>query len=288
MVSISQLTPRVGARVDARKTDLTSSDFAAEVLNALERYGVLLFPQIHLTDEEQVNFGNMLGNVVAQGETHADGSQDTFFKITLDPKENSSSAEYLKASMHWHIDGIFEDMAPPKATMLSALRLSAWGGQTEFCNTYAAYQDLSDAERKRIDTLQVMHSMTAANRHTSPDASAEERERWQQRRAPKEHPLVWNHLTGRKSLVLGLTTDYIVGMPREQSSALLDKLTAHTTRPENVYRHEWQVGDLLMWDNTGLLHRVVPYAADSGRMMHRTILRGTESINGQHRHDDAA
>jgi alpha-ketoglutarate-dependent taurine dioxygenase len=273
------LTARVGARVAAQKQDLTSRDFAAEVLAALDRYGVLLFPKIQLTDAEQVAFSDLLGGAIPQGPMRPDGTQEVVFKITIDPRENEDAAEYLKSTVHWHIDGIFDEKPPPKATLLTGRKLSAAGGQTEFCNTYAAYAELPEVDRRQYDQIRVMHSLVASLRCWKPDASADEVQRWRQRRAPKEHPLVWNHQTGRKSLVLGMTTDYVKGMAAADSAALIRQLTAFATRRENVYRHEWSVGDLLMWDNTGVMHRVEEYAVDSGRLMHRTIIYGTESIN---------
>ncbi len=135
------LTPRIGARSLVKRDELLDPAFAGECLAALERYGVLLFPQIGLEDEEQVAFSRNLGDVVPQGSKRADGTQEVVFKITLDPAVNPS-AEYLKATVDWHIDGLFEEGPPARATMLSAKRLSAAGGQTEFCNTYAAYDDL--------------------------------------------------------------------------------------------------------------------------------------------------
>ncbi len=89
-------------------------------------------------------------------------------------------------------------------------------------------------------------------------------------------PLVWKHRSGRKSLVVGCTAHYVLGMGIEEGSALLTRLRDWATKPQFVYRHEWTVGDLVMWDNTGTLHRAMPYALDSGRMMHRTKLEGEE------------
>lgn len=272
------LKPRIGAETWMTPEEALDPAFAPACLAALERYGVLVFHRLGFTDEQQVAFSSNLGNVIPQGERRADGTRDVVFKITLDPKENASAAEYLKATVFFHIDGIFDDTPPAKATLLSGKRLSATGGQTEFCNTYAAYDDLPEAERKSIETLRIVHSLAAANRMTNPNASEEELARWRERRGAKEHPLVWRHQTGRKSLVLGMTVDHVAGMPEAESHALLDKLTSHATRAENVYRHEWEVGDLLIWDNCGTMHRAVPYGAASGRLMHRTVLLGDESI----------
>lgn len=282
------ITPRVGARVVASREDVLSPDFAAECRDALERHGVLLFPEIGLDDEEQVALSRNLGDVVPQGPRRLDGTQEVVFKITLDPSVNPS-AEYLKATIGWHIDGLFDDAPPPKATMLSARRLAASGGETEFCNTYAAYDDLPADERRRCEALRVVHSLEASNRSYNPHPTPEEAARWRQAEAlreragrigVKEHPLVWRHATGRKSLVLGMTTDHVAGVAAAEGQALLARLTAHATRPENVYRHEWRVGDLLLWDNCGVMHRALPYAADSGRLMHRTVLHGVERIAG--------
>jgi alpha-ketoglutarate-dependent taurine dioxygenase len=124
----------------------------------------------------------------------------------------------------------------------------------------------------------MVHSLAASNRAWNPDSSAEEQERWLARRAPKEHPLVWRHHSGRKSIVIGMTVDHVAGMPDAESRAFMEKLTAHTTRPENVYHHDWEVGDLVIWDNCGTMHRATPYDPASGPMMHRTVLLGTESI----------
>jgi alpha-ketoglutarate-dependent taurine dioxygenase len=282
------LTPRIGAQAVLHRAEVLDPAFADECRAALERYGVLLFPQIGLCDEEQVAFSKNLGDVVPQGPMRPDGTREVVFKITLDPRENPS-AEYLKATVGWHIDGLFDDGPPPKATMLSARRLSATGGQTEFCNTYAAYDDLPEEERRHYESLRIVHSLEASNRATNPKPSPEEQARWREAEAlraragrigAKEHPLVWRHQTGRKSLVLGMTVDHVAGMPDAESRALIEQLTAHATRRELVYRHEWRIGDLLMWDNCGVMHRAIPYDANSGRLMHRTVLQGVETIKG--------
>jgi alpha-ketoglutarate-dependent taurine dioxygenase len=288
------LTPRIGAKAVMRREEVLDPAFANECRNALERYGVLLFPQIGFSDEEQVAFSKNLGDVIPQGPRRPDGTQEVVFKITLDPRENPS-AEYLKATIDWHIDGLFEDGPPPKATMLSARRLSATGGQTEFCSTYAAYDDLPEGERRHYESLRIVHTLEASNRATYPNPTPEEQARWREAEAlreragrigSKEHPLVWCHQTGRKSLVLGMTVDHVADMPEAESRALVEKLSAHATRREIVYRHEWEIGDLLMWDNCGVMHRAIRYDARSGRLMHRTVLSGVERINGVERTND--
>lgn len=280
------LRPRIGARCSADRATLLDPSFGPVCMEALERFGVLLFPRVGFSDQQQILFSRNLGELVPQGRPRPDGSQEEVFKITLDPRENPS-AEYLKATIEWHIDGLFEDGAPPRATMLSARRLSATGGQTEFCNTYAAYDDLDPSKRDHLDRLRVVHSLEASNRATNPDPTPQEAQAWRRaeqareragRIGVKEHPLVWRHASGRRSLVLGMSVDHVSDVSEEASRELIGELSAHATRAENVYRHEWEVGDVLLWDNCGVMHRAVPYPADSGRMMHRTVLAGTETI----------
>jgi alpha-ketoglutarate-dependent taurine dioxygenase len=264
------LSPRVGATATLNPDELLDPSFADVCLEALEQYGVLVFPRLGLSGEQQVTFTSALGKAIPQG-------PDPIFKVSLDPRENVA-AEYLKGTVHWHIDGATDDV-PARATMLTAIRLAPKGGQTEFCNTYAAFEDLPTDERPQYAALRIVHSLEAANRLMNPNPTDDVVARWRMKGA-KEHPLAWRHQTGRTSLVLGATVDHVVGVSAEESKALVAHLTAHATRPENVYRHEWQIGDLVIWDNTGTMHRVTPYDANSGRLMHRTSLEGIEAIVG--------
>lgn len=276
MASLFQpLSPRVGAAAVMRRDEVLDPSFAGACLDALERFGVLLFPRLGLGAEEQVTFTKSLGTAIPQGRSHVDGKPELIFKVSLDPRENLA-AEYLKGTIHWHIDGATDDV-PARATMLTGIRLAQAGGQTEFCNTYAAYDDLPVDERPQYEALRIVHSLEAANRLMNPTPTEAELAIWRMKGA-KEHPLVWRHQSARKSLVLGATVDHVVGMSPAESRALVAHLTAHATRPENVYRHEWQVGDLVIWDNCGTMHRVTPYDAASGRLMHRTSLEGVEAI----------
>jgi alpha-ketoglutarate-dependent taurine dioxygenase len=276
------LTPRVAARVAVRREEVLDPAFADECLDALEQYGVLVFPEIFFSDEEQVAFSENLGEVIPMGAMRPDGTQEVVFKVSLDPRE-SRSAEYLRATIGWHMDGLHDEGPPPKATMLSARRLSPTGGQTEFCSTYAAWADLSEADRRLCEPLRIVHTLEASARNTNPNVTEDELARRRAHRPPKLHPLVWHHDSGRKSLILGMAAERVEGMTEAESCALIERLGAHTTRPENVYRHEWRVGDLVMWNNCGVMHRVIPYDPGSGRMLHRTTLYGIEKIKGAER-----
>jgi alpha-ketoglutarate-dependent taurine dioxygenase len=266
--SVSNISPLIGARVEADKRTLLSGARAAELRELWELRGVLVFPFIHMTDEEQLAFAETLGEPVEQ-----QGSK--IHKVTLDRALNPK-ADYLRGTVLWHIDGFSDDL-PARGTMLSGRTLSSVGGQTEFANTYAAYDALPEARKQALEGIHVFHTLEATQRGIYPDPSEEMRAGWAML-PPKRHPLVWTHRSGRKSLVLGSGADWVEGMDIEEGRALLRELHAWSTQPQFVYRHEWQVGDLVVWDNCGTMHRVEAYPDDSGRLMHRTTLAGEEPI----------
>jgi alpha-ketoglutarate-dependent taurine dioxygenase len=261
-------TPRIGIEIQADRNDLLKGTHAAAIRELLERRGVVVFREVSFDDEEQLVFSRTLGEVIPQGEKGV-------FKVTLDPKENRL-AEYLKGAMLWHIDGSTDDV-PTRASLLSARRLSKAGGETEFSNTYAAYDDLPDEEKKTLEKLRVIHTIESIQRMIYPNPTAQQIEGWRAY-TPRSHPLVWTHRSGRKSLVLGCTASHIEGWEQQAGRALIDRLQEWSIQPRFVYQHQWKLGDLLIWDNTGTMHRVLPYAPDSGRMMHRTTLVAEEEL----------
>lgn len=262
------LTPLIGTSIETDKAILVSGKIAAELRGLLEQRGILVFPKIGMSDDEQLAFSGTLGEVINQGEKG-------IYKITLD-KKITPSAEYLKGTVLWHIDGWADDV-PARGSILSARVLSSVGGQTEFSNAYAAYEELSAEKKAQIAKLRVYHTMAATQRDIYDQISAEQEADWQ-RYPAKLHPLVWTHRSGRKSLLLGSSADWIERMDVEAGRALLAELKAWARLPRFVYRHEWTVGDMIIWDNCGVLHRVEPYPADAGRLMHRVTLQGEEAI----------
>lgn len=278
VLTINKLTDSVGAEVDGVDSERLASDeqLGAAILDALEDNGVLVFHGLTLEPEAQVAFCTRLGEVDRSSDGHHPVSG--IYPITLDKSKNAS-ADYLKATFDWHIDGCTpaNDECPQKATILSAVQVATRGGETEFANSYAAYEDLSDAEKQRYSELRVVHSLEASQRRVWPDPPEQMLARWRSR-PTHEHPLVWTHRSGRKSLVLGASADYIVGMDLDEGRALLDELLAHATAPGKVYSHNWSAGDTVIWDNQGVLHRAAPYEPNSPREMLRTTVLGDERI----------
>jgi alpha-ketoglutarate-dependent taurine dioxygenase len=274
-VEIEPVGDAVGAEVvGATVDDLLDPAVAHRLLDALERFGVLSFRGVDLDDATQVAFTRLLGEpVVLPG---AAGEHPEIFKVTLDPQKNRA-AEYLKSTFFWHIDGATDDV-PTRGTLLTARDVADEGGDTEFAGTYAAYDAMPDDERAVADGLRVRHTFEAAQRLMYPEPSEEELAHWRMRPG-KEHPLVWRHADGRRSLVLGATAECVVGMDRDESDAYLARVLDWATQPQFVYRHHWEVGDLVIWDNRGTMHRALPYSPTSDRIMHRTTLVGDEAIS---------
>jgi alpha-ketoglutarate-dependent taurine dioxygenase len=278
LLTINKLTDSVGAEVfDVDSERLASDDVLGEaVLEALEENGVLVFPGLDLNPQAQVAFCRRLGEVDHSSDGHH--PVPGIYPITLDKSKNSSAA-YLRATFDWHIDGCtpIEDTFPQMATVLSAVHVAERGGETEFVSSYAAYDAHTDDEKELFVSLRVVHSLEASQRRVTPDPSPEVVARWRSRRT-HEHPLVWTHRSGRKSLVLGASADYIVGMEPDEGRALLAEVLDRATDAERVYSHNWSVGDTVIWDNRGVLHRAAPYDPDSPREMLRTTVLGDEPI----------
>jgi alpha-ketoglutarate-dependent taurine dioxygenase len=277
-VEIRPLGGTVGAEVlgvDARQ--LGSGAGLARVLDdALEAHGVLVLREVHLPPEAQVVFCARFGAVDCSNGNH---EIDGIYRVSLDPEKNRRSAAYLRGTFAWHVDGCTPDgnECPQKASVLTATRVAEHGGETDFASSYRAYDDLTDDEKDRFQALRVVHSLEASQRRVTPEPSPKQLAAWRSR-AEHVHPLIWTHRSGRRSMLLGASADRIVDMDLAEGRALLDELLERATAPELVYRHRWKVGDTVMWDNRGVLHRAAPYEADSGREMLRTTILGDEPI----------
>lgn len=276
-VRIEPIKPHIGAKMHVDRAQLFDDDVAHACLEALEKHGALVFSQLNLSDEEQLALTDKLGDRVdftknAPGGTAA--AQDVY-KITLDSDVNAHP-EYVLGTFFWHVDGATIDLPLPKATLLSGRTLSDKGGQTEFANLYAAWDHLPDHLKAEYADLRVVHTIASSMRDVV-EVVNEETVVLLNKATDMEHPLVWTHESGRKSLLLGSHADRIVGMPLAQGRAIIRRLIEWAAQPDFVYSHDWEPGDFVIWDNCGVMHRVVPYE-DPRRTMHRTTLAGTEKV----------
>jgi alpha-ketoglutarate-dependent taurine dioxygenase len=265
-----ELTPRIGTEIKTDAETLLSGRQAQEIRDLLDRRGVLLVRGVHFDDEQQKAFTATLGEPMVQ-------AGKKVMNISMDRSVNQVVADYQRGTVFWHID-MMNSRVPNLASILTPRKLSEEGGQTEFANTYAAWDELPDADKAAYDGLRVVHMVEAAQLMTTPEPSLALLEQWRAAQPSQEQPLVWTHRSGRKSLVLGASALYVVGKSPEESRYILTKLRDWATQRQFVYHHEWQMGDLLIWDNTGTMHRVLPYPLDCGRLLSRTAINGEEPV----------
>jgi alpha-ketoglutarate-dependent taurine dioxygenase len=274
-VTTTDIAPTIGVEVAGLSGgQLVDRRVADDCLAALDERGVVVYREAHVDDAQLVAFSRLLGDVVILP-MGTDDEHPEISKITRDPSK-SSLAAYREGTFFWHIDGTTDEV-PNKATLLTAREVGDGGGDTEFANVYAAYQALPEDEKAALAGVRVVHSFAAGQLLVTPDPSPGERAAWD--RVPaREHPLVWTRRNGRKSLLIGATAGEVVDRTPEEGRALLDRLLDWATQPQFVVRHRWRRGDLVIWDNTGVLHRALPYGSASRRLMHRTTLVGEEAV----------
>ena len=272
-ITLKKLSETVGAEVLDVDVDrlLNDEELPQACLEALEEHGVLLFRELHAGDAAQVAFCRKLGELIRFPRY----AIPEVMEISFDP--DNPNAEYFRSNDLWHMDGILDGGYPPKATVLSAHVVTDEGGETEFASTYAAYDELSDEEKEQYSRLRVVHTFETIQRYSYPDPTPQQLAEWR-KRPPREHPLVWRHRSGRRSLVFGATASHVVGMDPEEGRVLLDEVQQRATRPDRVLRHTWSVGDMVIWDNRGLVHRACPFDRSKPRVMHRSTLVGDEPI----------
>jgi alpha-ketoglutarate-dependent taurine dioxygenase len=265
-----KLEPRIGSLLEIDLDALLDGALAQQIRTLLEERGVLLIRGIEMNDEQQLGFTRSLGRV-------GDGDVGKIYKVTFDKQENPSHADYNYGNFSWHIDRTDTDI-PPFASILTAKRLASSGGETEFANTYAAYEDLPEADKRLIEGLKVLHKLESSYRESVPNPTEEQLATWRAH-ADKVHPLVWRHRSGRKSLITSMSGTEVLGMAWEDGAALLTRLMAWATQPQYVYVHEWRLGDVVLWNNTGTMHRARRYDTNCGRLMHRTTVLGDEPFD---------
>jgi len=269
MFEVEHTSNRAGSVIRTTKADMVAGTYADRINELLRERSALVFPKVDLTIEEQLKFAATIGEVFLVGGKDVQ-------KISLDPEVNPV-ADYTRGAFYWHIDGANDDV-PAKATMLNCRVLAAEGeGDTLVANTYAAYEDLPEEDKQLVANLRVRHCLESTQRMVNPDPTYAELKRWQAYPS-RSHPLVWTHKGGKKSLLIGATAYYVEGMSFEEGRALLCRLQEFATQPQYVYRHRWSVGDFLLFDNTGTMHRAAPYDPKSKRLMDRTTLHGEEAI----------
>ena len=277
-LEIEPITPLIGAYIHFAAQNSARDAAPGEILEALERYNVLVFPQIHMSDEIFLELTASLGakhdNTVTDDGSAA--SQKGIFRIALD-KDDRTQREFILGNDYWHMDGMSYSV-PVKATLLKCESAPREGGDTGFANLHAAYEALPFDTKQRLTDLRVGHCLSSALRRLYSEPTQDDIDRWDAIFPRLEHPLVWTQESGKSALLIGSTANDIAGMGEAEGRRLLDELLAWCTQDRFTYRHRWRDGDLVIFNNPGLLHRSYPYAETAGRVMHRATLKGREPI----------
>ena len=260
------------------RADVFTPEAADLLRQKLAERTVLVFPKLNLTDDEQLQLTDLMGGKVKlTGKFNVQENDENVYQVTLD-KQINPQPEYVLGTYFYHMDGMPVEIPPPFATLLSARKTVPVGGQTDFASTAAGYAGLTDAERQEIDGLKVVHSVASSMIPLRGFIPEDQYQKVIGISTERERPLVYTHEDGHKSMLLGTTADRVAGMPIPEGRALLIRLTEWCCQPDYSLRHDWQLGDFVIWENTSALHRAIPYDATSGRMMHRTSIAGPELV----------
>ncbi len=253
-----------------------SDETVAEIRSAWMEHGVLVFPDQMLTDAQQVAFSLRFGPleedlidptkfVANLGNLDEDGS-------LRDPA--SLKSRFLRANQLWHSDSAYFPAAA-KLSFLNARKIAPdmVGGETQWADMRAAYDELPEASRRAIEGKVVVHDMQTSRAKTGRLLSPEERAKW----PPVFHPMVRVHEeTGRRALYVGSQATCIVGSGEAESQKLFAELMDFATQDRFVHTHRWRDGDLVVWDNRRVVHRQVAFdEAKYPRVVVRTTVRGT-------------
>jgi alpha-ketoglutarate-dependent 2,4-dichlorophenoxyacetate dioxygenase len=260
--------------------DLTkpvAPDVFEQIDGAFKRYAVLVFHDQPLSDDEQLTFSelfgpletapNYAGSALRLRREFTDISNLDHEGKVLDPKDRLT--QYNLGNQLWHTDSSFKAVRA-KCSLLSAREVAPTGGETQYADMRAAYDALPDERKRQINGLVAEHSIAYSRSKIGFDGFNSS--------VAAELPPVPQRLvdhypdSGRTSLYLASHASHVIGWPIEEGRALLDELTAFATQEQFVYTHDWQVGDLVVWDNRCTMHRGRPYDLAQRRVLHRTTV----------------
>ncbi|MEN5031021.1 TauD/TfdA family dioxygenase [Pseudomonas sp. Ps21-P2] len=255
---------------------LNDTDFA-RVHQAHLDYHVVVFRDQHITPQQQIDFSRRFGVLQIHVLKQFLLANHPEILIVSNIVENGQPVGLGDAGKYWHSDLSYKEL-PSLGSMLYAQELPSEGGDTLFADMHLAWDTLPEHLRKAVEGRNAVHSYTSRYSHGHnadnwrPTLSAEQLAQV----AVVSHPIVRTHPeNGRKALFVseGFTT-HIVGLPEDESQAILTELYAHSVRPEGVYRHKWQENDMVFWDNRSLIHLAGGTPDHLRRRLHRTTIQG--------------
>lgn len=255
---------------------LNDADFA-RVHQAHLDYHVVVFRNQQITPQQQIDFSRRFGVLQIHVLKQFLLANHPEILIVSNIVENGQPVGLGDAGKYWHSDLSYKEL-PSLGSMLYAQELPSEGGDTLFADMHLAWDTLPEPLRKAVEGRNAVHSYTSRYSHGRnadnwrPTLSAEQLAQV----AVVSHPIVRTHPeNGRKALFVseGFTT-HIVGLPEDESQAILTELYAHSVRPEGVYRHKWQENDMVFWDNRSLIHLAGGTPDHLRRRLHRTTIQG--------------
>jgi taurine dioxygenase len=269
-LTLRPLSPTVGAEVDGVDVAAPLDDETlAELRRALLDYKVIFFRDQHVTTEQHLAFARRFGPL----ETHPFAPRKTGYPEVLLLEKNEKMGGYENV---WHSDVTWR-LQPSLGSVLRAREVPDLGGDTLFCDMYAAYDGLEDDVRASLHGLRAVHDFTKTfGRALDPDALAQKQKEY----PPAEHPVVRTHPeTGRKALYVNAAfTSHIVGMARDDSRRLLDLLYRQATVPEYQCRFRWRPDSIAFWDNRAVQHYAVSDYWPRRRVMERVTIIGDTPV----------
>ncbi|MGW5274991.1 TauD/TfdA dioxygenase family protein [Streptomyces sp. NPDC004044] len=273
-VTVQRIGGRIGAVVSGVRLggDLEPAVVAAVRAAALEHKVIFFRGQGHLDGESHEAFGRLLGTPVAHPTVP---SADGRYALGIDSDHGGRANQ-------WHTDVTFVP-AYPAFSILRAVAIPPYGGNTLWSNTAAAYAELPEPLRALADSLRAIHSndydYAAVRPDARPEAFAKYREVFTSTKFRTEHPVVRVHPeTGERVLLLGNFVQRIAGLTGRDSRALIDLFQSHIERPENTVRWQWQTGDVAIWDNRATQHYGVDDSDTHDRKLRRVTVDGDVPI----------
>lgn len=274
------LKPMTTTRFVAQVTDVDLSKpvagaTVAALRKAINEHSILVFRGQTIDNDQHIAFSRNFGDLEIHTVTQY-LLPDYPEIIALANRGENGTTPIDNGGAYWHTD-ISYKIKPPMGSLLYSLEVPPEGGDTLFADMYAAYDALSDEKKNRIDGLKAVHGYEARFSEMGEGGKRPKLSAEQLAEVPEVvHPVVrTNPETGRKALYVneGFTLS-IEGMPMDESRTLLDELVAHSMKPDFVYDHRWQVGDLVFWDNRAVMHCATDYDTSYARRMHRTTIQG--------------
>ncbi len=252
-----------------------AADMADDIFVDLERLwyenGIALFRGQDFTEANIIGFCRRLGELeIHVREEYLDPNYPELLQVSNKVEAGREVGILKDKELGWHHDQSYMT-EPAIGSMLCAFQLPAWGGDTYFANLAAAYEALPENMKLRLDGLCAVHSYEFFNGTWSVPIN----ETQANRTPPVLQPVVRTHpITGRKAIYVDpAMVPLIEGLPEDESRDLLDELFDWIIRPEFVYRHQWQPGDAILWDNASTMHRRDAFDPASTRLMKRTTIR---------------